>query len=494
MTDRAIRRVLLILLGLGVLLLIASLPGQRIHGDEAAFAEFAWFQSQDGYVHTELFRGLLEYETRVLLYHKLFIWLGAGMVSLFGYGIWPLRALSLLSTLALALLPWRFVRGQDSGTRTLTVLAAMTFVLLAPLTFKFAKFYRPEMMQAVTGLALYFALERGVRDDRMALYVLAGFAAGTSVLMHLNGVVYVIAGATVLLLRRRWKGTLAYGAAAAIAVSPFFFEIIGRFDLFWLQYNFDPTFGENERTVAGTLLKLVEEHKRLFRSPEIIFSTVLFITALIANVRSEGWRRRDFHVLTFASMVALGALAPAKTTPYAILLFPFWAIEVGHWIGRLPVTWRSTPALFRSACGIVIAAFVVHSLVADSVNALSDKQDWIGENTRALAVVPEGARILGPLDLVLDELPDRQIAGLRLAEWRIHDWGQKPYTLQTLTAYADSAGCAALVLDRELWRRFGLSGTPETPPANGYRLVYSDPDGNRFVFVNGEKRESGPGD
>jgi len=283
MTHQAIRRAILLLLGIGIALLIASLPGQRIHGDEAAFAEFAWFQSQDGYVHSELFRGLLEYETRVLLYHKLFIWLGAGMVSLLGYGIWPLRALSLLSTLGLTLLLWRFVRGPDSGSRGLTILAATAFILLAPLTFKFAKFYRPEMMQAVAGLGLYFALERGVRDDRKMLYVIAGLAAGTSMLIHLNGVVYVLAGAAVLLLRRRWTGTLVYGTAAAIAVSPFFFEIIGRFDLFWLQYNFDPTFGENERTVLGTLLKLVQEHKRLFRSPEIIFSTVLFLTAVVAN-------------------------------------------------------------------------------------------------------------------------------------------------------------------------------------------------------------------
>ena len=70
-----------------------------VEGDEAAFAEFAHFIDQDGYLHSELFRGLVGYENRVLLYHKLFEWVGAVTLKVFGYGIWPLRALSLISLL-----------------------------------------------------------------------------------------------------------------------------------------------------------------------------------------------------------------------------------------------------------------------------------------------------------------------------------------------------------------------------------------------------------
>jgi hypothetical protein len=493
MTALRIKSALLALIGVGLLLLIVSLPGQRVQGDEAAFGEFAWFQSQDGYVHSELFRGLLEYETRVLLYHKLFIWLGAGMVSLFGFGLWPLRALSILSFAVLGGLLWRHARDEKSTEGAISGLAAVAFLLLSPLTFKFAKFYRPEMMLAALGLCVFLAIERGIRTSRSAFILLGGLAAGTAMLVHLNGAIYVVSGAVLLLAARRWSGFAVFGAAAVLAFSPFGFEMIGRLDLFWRQFSLDPTFVGNERSIIGSLLKLADEHKRLFRGPEIIFSTTTFLVAAAANIRSEGWQRRDFYLFTAVSMITLGGLAPAKTAPYAVLLFPLWALEVGHWIGRLPHSWRAVPAPLRATFALVIAVFVFHSLAADAINAVTDKQDWAASSKFVSEAIPGDVRVLAPLDFVFNELPNRQIAGLRLANWRIEEWGGKPYTLESLTAYADSAGCAAIVLDLTESRRLGLDAESSKRAVNGYMPAFRDPDGNRIVYLKEPPAGSGSG-
>lgn len=486
MTTSRLRLSLLGLIAVGGALFLISLPGQRVHGDEAAFAEFAWFAAKDGYVHSELFRGLLGYEERVLLYHKLFIWLGTGMVRLFGFGLWSLRTLSILSFAAVVAILWVFRRKIDSSDPVLAFLAAGAFLLVAPLTFKFAKFHRPEMMQAAFGLVTLFLLQTGLGGAKIRWHALAGVTAGAAMLVHLNGAVFVAAGGLLLLSRRRWAGFVVFGAGAALAFSPFFYEIIDRADLFWQQYAFDPTFAENERTIGGSLLKILEEHKRLFRGPEIFFSTILFIVAAVSNIRREGWARRDFYVFTGGAMLALGALAPAKTTPYAVLLFPLWAVEIGRWVASLPVDWSQTPRPLRVLQALTISGFIVHSLSADTVNAVTDKQDWVAENRRAAAVIPASARILAPLDFVFNELPDREIFGLRLAEWRIREWGKRPYSIRNLTAYADSAGCGAIVLDREVAGEFRMREYTTGATLEGFRFVLRDPGGNRFVLLRAD--------
>jgi len=171
---RRLEIILLVILGLQLALLIISLPGQRIQGDEAVFAEFAYFQAETGHPRSELFRGFLDYDNRILIYHKFFQWMGASVVKLFGFGAWPLRSLSLIAGLILFSLLYRHMNRDESlGGRT-GFLAAAAFLVLAPLTFKFFKFYRPEVMLAVMGLGSFMALNCVLRQGRARWAVIAG--------------------------------------------------------------------------------------------------------------------------------------------------------------------------------------------------------------------------------------------------------------------------------------------------------------------------------
>jgi 4-amino-4-deoxy-L-arabinose transferase-like glycosyltransferase len=480
--------VLLTIIAVQLVLLIVSLPGQRVQGDEAAFAEFAYFQAKDGYIHSELFRGLLHYEERVLLYHKLFQWLGAGMVAVFGYGIWPLRALSLAAFAAIVLILYRHTRGPGHDEWRIEFLATVAFLLLAPLTFKFAKLYRPEMIQAALGLGSYAALNTALHRPSGRWTALAGVLAGLAMLTHLNGAIFVFAGGVLLLSRRRWQAAAVFAVLAAVVFSTFFIEAIGRFNLLWQQFASDPTFGEHERTILGTLLKILEEHKRLFRKPEIIFSTVLFFVAAAANIWREGWRpRRDFYVYTGSCMVCLAAIAPAKTTPYAVLLFPLFALEIGHLAAAVRRNQTGSAPPLRYAVTAAVIAFAGHSLAADTINAVVDKQDWVADNRQFASYLNPGTAVLAPLDFVLNELPNFRIAGRRLAFWRIHDWGGKPYTFENLAAYADSAGITAIILSRQDRDRMALAGAAPGDTLSGFRVVEHRRDIGRILLVKQSK-------
>ena len=477
-----------------VVLLAISLPGQRVQGDEAAFAEFAYWQANVGYLRSELFRGLLHYEDQILLYHKLFQWLGAAQVKIFGFHLWPLRALSLAAMAVLIVLLWRYF-GYESRTLTkdrersrLEFLIATAFLLLAPLTFTFAKFYRPEMIQAAFGLGSFIALRKGIDRPGLGWKLTAGALAGAAMLTHLNGVVFVLSGAGLLMIRRRWIALLWYSLAAAAVLTLFFVDIVGKFDLFWHQYADDPTFGEGERTIQGTLGKLLDEHKRLFRKPEIIFTSIVFFAAYFTNLAYQRRRLNTLHIYTALLIIALGALAPAKTTPYAILLFPFFAIEIAELGGGLIDGELSVPRWVRAALAAATVVFVLHSVGAAVVNAFTDKQDWVKDNRRVAERLPPRTHVLAPLDFVLNEIENFRISGLRVPHWRLCEWSKTPYTFDRLARYADSIGAEAVILDRD--ERRWLQSYPTTlgEMAGPYQLVEKFGDGGLWLWLRRSPR------
>lgn len=477
-TNRQLGRWVLwlkILIALQVLLLIISLPGQRVHGDEAAFAEFAYWQSEEGFVRSEQFRGLAGYEIQILLYHKLFEALGALMILIFGYGLWPLRALSLIATAVIVFLWWRDSRsGAGSGgapPNQLGFLIAVAFLLSSPLSFLFAKYYRPELIQAAFGLASFIALGKALARKHSRLYLLAGALAGASMLTHLNGVIYVVAGFGLLVVSRQWRATALYSIAAIGVFSLFFVDILFKPDLFWWQYVEDPTFFEGERTIWGSLIKLLEEHKRLFRKPEIIFTSVLFFAAYFTALAYRRREQKNLLIYLAFLIITLGALAPAKTTPYAILLFPFFAMQValiGDAIIRKQLV---VPGWLRAGLAVCAAAFVLHSFGANALNAFTDKQDWVGDNREVAAELTPGIAVLAHMDFVLNEVENFRILGLRLPRWRLCDWSDQPYTFERLAHYADTSGIDAIILDPEERRNLLALPTELGATTGPYRLV-----------------------
>lgn len=106
------------------------------------------------------------------------------------------------------------------------------------------------------------------------------------------------------------------------------------------------------------------------------------------------------------------------------------------------------PVWMRAAVVAFAAAFVVHSVAAAFINTTRDKQDWHNDHRRIAETIPRGTKVLAHLDFVCDELENFEIAGMRLAYWRIAEWSDRRYDFDNLARYADSAGADAIVLDR----------------------------------------------
>ncbi|GAB4328478.1 MAG: hypothetical protein Kow0074_24430 [Candidatus Zixiibacteriota bacterium] len=454
--PRPLPQIILGLVVFWVCLLAISIPGQRLIGDEAWLGEQAYFLVQDGVIRSELFHGYAMQDERILITHKLFILLGALSTSLLGWGITPLRLLSLLAGVAtLAILVWELRRssGRASPARWLIGLAALIGM---PLYFKFINLYRPEVMLGLCGLASYVTLARYLEQNKSTRLVASAVLAGAAVLVHVNGMMFIAAGMVVLALHRRWSAVFVYLLLSAAISSLYFVDVIGRWDLLIRQLQHVPSLTAEDFRWSTPFWRVLDEHKRLFRKPEIIFTTLLSGSAFVyAWVRCRQWRR---SLLAYAVVAVFGlaAVAQAKTTPYAIPLMPLFALVIAkataHWLD----TRTATPRWVTVSAVVLWSLFLAHSMFENSMTALTGKQDVAADNRRIAELLPRGATVLAPMEFIFNEIDRFDVRAVMLAELLLAGHHDAELSMDQIEDFARQHGITALVFNRRQRDRFGL--------------------------------------
>ena len=438
------------------LLLAVSIPYQRFHGDEAWLGEQAYFLNQDGVSRSELFHGFLHYEDQVLVAHKLFIALGAGCIGLLGWQLWSLRLLSLIGGGILIWLIFHHLRSDDERSLGIAWRVAVLFLLTTPLFFKFVNLYRPEVSLAACGFASYHLLVLYL-DRRRSRYVVgSAILAGIAVLIHLNGLIYIGAGVVILFWSRRRHAAMIFASLALVIALLYFWDVIGHGELYRLQLFGDPALSAEDFRWDTTVWRLINEHKRLFRKPEIIFTSVLFFGALIYYWRNSPPSQRCPAIYALSLVVGLGIVGQAKTTPYAIALLPSFALVVGQatvrWLER-PAT---SPRWVLVVSVVLWGSFALHSLVSNMALATTGKQNIAAANHRVAQSLIPGEAVLAPLDFVFNEIDHFRIRGLETAWLSLPPDRREAHTVYDIITYAESSGISAIILDEEYLDRMGL--------------------------------------
>src|SRR5690349_4795212 len=86
-----------IVLGIELLLVLASIPGHSLHGDEAWLGEQAYLKARDGYVHSNFFKGFNRQDELIVVYHRLFISTASALIDTIGFGLGTLRIIPIAS-------------------------------------------------------------------------------------------------------------------------------------------------------------------------------------------------------------------------------------------------------------------------------------------------------------------------------------------------------------------------------------------------------------
>jgi len=404
-------KILLILL---CVLFAYSLYERQPHVDDAWLGEHAWYQSKLGYVKSELMRGVTHQEERTLIHHKLLTLHGSLVVRIAGFSAPALKSVSLLYFLLfIALCYWYMVSYRALMKRTEFMLL-MILLLAHPLVFELSFVFRPEVPMMFYGFAAFVLVKEAVIRQRRILWLAfaGGIAAGLCFAFHLNGLIFPLAGAAVLVFSKRYAGAAMFVAGSILAGSVYFYDFTREYGLtYWLAQITDTPFHtrtSNYFSWKTMIVAFSREHLRFFHSPPESSLSILLIFALIM-----GWRAlKKMPVISLYSLfliIFLAFIAIYKTSKYMVAYLPFIMIIIVMIFKEKELV-REEPdhkRIFINGFAFFFLLFYLGIAIWADVKISAKKFDPSGHRGITLKYFTpgsEGKRIAAPMEFVFNEI------------------------------------------------------------------------------------------
>lgn len=441
----------LILVAILAGLLAYALPGYRIGTiDEPWIAEQAYHLASDGVVRSTMFTGYADNETQIFVYHKLLVWLAALVIKAFGLKLWLLRMISLISGLLLFRTIFLYLKHENA--ERVQFLLTVLFLLACPLFFMRIFVFRPEFLATFLGFASFYLLIKTLRDKSSLSLCLGGAAAGLSMLAHLNGVIFIVAGLVLLLAHRRYFPSLGFALIALVVASLYFVDALGHWGVLVNQFVVSPAHPTRSLNPGVALTNLLEEHKRLFRRPDIIGLSLLYVLSLLYRwlVQKRFWSAENIYTLTL--VIALGLINANKTPTYAMLIFPFMALSLASVVVEL-FNKKALPKLVPIG-SVMIVVYLGWGLYANATTALTKREYPAQRHQQVASRLTEGAAVVAPLKFMFNEIDHFDIRAFE-ALHLIVDEKQKPFTIANMEQYAVGIRAEYLIFDCEFENDLG---------------------------------------
>ena len=477
------------LLTLFAVLLLASLPGRKMHGDDAWLGEQAYWMSRVGYVRSDLFRGMLDYDRRQMVYHKLFIWTGAATVRIFGWSLRNLKAISLLFFLVFLAASYAYFRRNSGRFQPGAFWLFSLLVISAPLIFRYAFIFRPEMMLMTLGFLSFYFLDvgrgmagvrhgvpavgrgagagRGVADPRGAAgrATAAGLFAGLGLLTHLNGWIFIAAGLVILATRRALRPALAFAAGAAAASALYMIDLasVENLKLFASQMKNDLPIGD--AGILSRILNIAYEPKRFFYSIREIFPSALLVLGLAFAWKKLVGKHREVLLYLAVLVVGLAVLSRPRPSYYIVLYIPYMALLTTEAL----MDARSLPRAMRYILVSVLAAGLGVSVFL-SVSLIRAAEPLAQVNAEIASVIPEGAAVAAPAGFIFNQIGSYKIQSLTFYD-RYAERNGTRFEPESFFALARSYGNTCVILDNEFAGKIGMAAFPEGGTIGGYKFV-----------------------
>lgn len=381
------------------------------HGDDAWLGEQAFFLARDGYVHSNLFRGLHQYEDIQLIYHKLWIWQGALITKWASFNMYWLKGSSAVYAVLFlfcfrSLLQHHYHKRYGTAVVTLVIGLAVAYHPFFISSFMF----RPEILLLWLGMCSYWLLVTYLNTPKVTGLVLgAGILTGLAMLTHLNGAAYAMAGGLLLLWHRLWRAFFLFAIATSLVFSLYFWEpfFYHRWDLFWKQ--FFPVVQSGEvLTQERFWMKLVFEGKRYFAKPAIAIFSLVFLWFLWMGRRSLP---RKAALYTISLLFFLGLFAIDKSWKYAQLLLP-WMLML-----MLPGLYQTLHGRLNPTFRLVAMLVLVLGFASQWFANLHSTQKNYPHNLKIAQFAQQfdlnGKKVLAPMHFVFHQASKSDIQSLK---------------------------------------------------------------------------------
>ncbi|MBF9236453.1 hypothetical protein I2I05_03500 [Hymenobacter sp. BT683] len=391
-----------------VALLLSTLPQRAAHFDDAWGAELAYWVVKDGHARSELFRGIGDgSEQHAYVFHKAFIYVEAGLMSVFGFGLYTVKMVGLLFSLVGMGLLLRYFRGQAEASWLAVFLYLGCGALVSA-----AFIGRPEPLAMSAGLASFMLL-RAARG-RPGFLALAGLLGGLAGLAHLHALIYLMAGGLWLLLQRtRLPGVLAFGAAGTVTMALYPLDAVLNHELPVLLSQFsNAAVTQANQDGWAKLAMLLKYQAVYFHSEGEAVLTVLLLALVALTWRRGAGRLTGPQQYLLLLVLSFWIICARATGYYFLLLMPFFIIVVvelalGAWPRLAP--WR------RVALQVLLVVYPVGAGVrAHYLWRTKQETPWPAtENAQLARYMPKrGTVAVVPLDFFFNEVGNYRLRGL----------------------------------------------------------------------------------
>lgn len=324
------------ILSLLVVTYLASIPGRAPDIDDAWIGEHAYWLEKEGYVKSELMRGITGQEDYMIVSHKLLVLHGAASIGVFGFSVYSLKSIGLLYFLLFLVAFYYYTCRLRKIFTPGDLLFALILIFAFPWTFKYSFLFRPEIIIMLFAFVSFILLEKYLisAGKKTLILIPAGLVSGLAVAAHLNGLVVTGAGFLLLLLNRKWTGALLFGLASLFTTSIYFFDFNNQYSFAWWYYQISASPALD--SINGIpfylqpIVNLLKEHQRFFHNPMIIIFSIFLISALLAGGKRFWKEQRPMSLYTLLLFILTGLVAVHKSRQYILIYFPFLVIMITH--------------------------------------------------------------------------------------------------------------------------------------------------------------------
>jgi hypothetical protein len=440
---------------MGAILFFASLWNRFIYIDDAFFGEQSYWLAKEGVVKIPSMIDFLGCENHLFSYHKLNIFLGAGLIKIFGWSVTPLRAISILFYLALLLVFIKYIKENKYIFTHSHLTIAIFFISFNPLIYLYAFTFRPEIWVAFFGFCSYYFLEKTKENNYKKYRIFSGLLAGMAFLTHLNGLIFPVAGFVLLALTKRFK-EIVYFSVPALLISALYFWDLWQGDNFstwlfqlknWPDNNATNYLSPNIKDLIINLFsKLLNEHQRFFWSDRVWGISLFFLIGIIINFRFLYNNHQNLLLYTIILILTLNIAGGQIAERFLIYFFPFFSIIIAISIVRLFDTKANTLKAIYSLFLILHFVFVIKMFLF----IYQRSNDYPSMHDSILAKIPDKkGLVLAPYEFVFNGLENYNLAsykGFEYYEVRI----KRHLTQDEFFSRADSLGVKYVVISESV--------------------------------------------
>lgn len=408
------------LLAAVVVLYIYSLWGRVPDIDDAWLGEYAYWFEKLGFVRSELFRGFTGQEDRFIVHHKLLTLHGALFIKIFGFSVYPLKAVSLVYFLFFIWLfyaytcRWKKIFNREDLLFSLIILFSFTMV------FKYSFLFRPEIMVMSLGFAGYILMEKYLEEaiPKTWLIFVSGLLFGLTLFAHLNSLVLLVSAGILLLWNKKYGGFFYFGVGVLITSSLYFYDFTekGSVDLWIYQFFSSPAIDSLKEIpfLLKPLMNLLKEHMRYFHNLEIIVFSVFMIVTIFVGFRYL--YKKQTNMVRFELLIAImtALIAMHKSRQYILPAFPYQLILItltfkaikDKKLTEIPFLKKVNLSILSSA---LIFLFAVFFVVSNYYNVLLSKPKFSASDNHILLEKyadgqTEKMNIIAPLTVIFNEI------------------------------------------------------------------------------------------